>query len=55
MAVVTTVTALDGPGACHVDRIVRECIAARTPAARAHIRLIAAADFGDVLDRLETS
>ena len=26
------VTALDGPGAVHIERIVRECIAARTPA-----------------------
>jgi hypothetical protein len=28
----TATTALDGPGAVHIERIVRECIAARTPA-----------------------
>lgn len=47
-------TALDGPGAVHIERIVRECIAARTPAHTATIRLLAATDLAGVLDHLET-
>ena len=50
----TATTALDGPGAVHVERIVRECIAARTPAPTTAPRLHAAAYLADVLDTLET-
>lgn len=47
-------TALDGPGAVRIDRIVRDCIAARTPAPTTANRLHAAAYLADVLDTLET-
>ena len=50
----TATTALDGPGAVHIERIVRECIAARTPAPTTATRLLAATDLADVLDNLET-
>ena len=46
-------TALDDPGAIHIDRIVSDILAA-DPADRdwdrAAIRLLVAADFGDVLE-----
>ena len=38
-----------GPGAVHIDRIVREVIASRDTDTAA-IRLLAAADLADVLD-----
>lgn len=44
----TTVTALDGRGAVHIDRIVRDALARRdfNP-----VRLLVAADYAAVLDR----
>jgi hypothetical protein len=44
-------TPLDGRAAQHIDRIVGEVIAARDWD-RAWIRLLAAADYGDVLERV---
>lgn len=45
----TTVTALDGRGAVHIDRIVRDSIARRdfNP-----IRLLVAADYATVIDEV---
>lgn len=44
------VCALDGPGAVHIDRIVREVIASRDNTDTAAIRLLVAAIAADVLD-----
>lgn len=44
-------TALDGPGAQYVDRIIGECLAARLPAPLMQTRLEAAAHLAETLER----
>ena len=44
------IDALDGAGAVHVDRIVRDCLARRLPADETRIRLLVAATAAEVLD-----
>lgn len=43
-------TALDGRGAVHIDRIIKECIADRLPRKAAEVRIAAAEALAEVLD-----
>ena len=49
----TVTTPLDDPGARLIDRIITQILAERPPVACAAVRLLVAADLGDVLDRWE--
>lgn len=46
----SAVTALDGAAAVHIDAIVRDCLAARMTGPRLVARLIATADFAEILE-----